>query len=34
MAASFNSEVVGINVRVVKGIRAGFDGNMELIFQP
>lgn len=31
MAASFNNEVVGVNVQVVKGIKAGFNDNMELV---
>jgi hypothetical protein len=30
LAASFDGEVVGIDVRVVKSIKAGFDENMEL----
>lgn len=30
MAASFDGEPVGVNVRVVKGVKAGFDANMEL----
>jgi hypothetical protein len=30
MAASFNGEVVGVDVRVVQGVKAGFDRNMEL----
>lgn len=31
MAASFKGEPVGVDVRVVQGIKAGLDGNMELI---
>lgn len=31
MASSFNGEAVGIDVQVVRGIKAGFDGQMELI---
>jgi hypothetical protein len=31
MASSFNNEAVGVDVRVVRGIKAGFDKQMELI---
>ena len=30
MSASFDGEPVGIDVRVVQGVKAGFDANMEL----
>lgn len=30
MAASFNGEEVGVDVRVVQGVKAGFNGAMEL----
>lgn len=31
MASSFNNEAVGVDVRIVRGIEAGFDKQMELI---